>query len=332
MSVSRLPLRLAPIKGESLPGFMIRLAERNGVSSPQTIAKALGSPYSTLQAAALGPFDLQSVADGAGVPIERLARMTYWPKGHGNELRFLEATVDVEMISLKQRKACPSCLSEEPFHRAAWDLRLVTACPAHKVRLISTCQECGRRLRWQTASITKCLCGADLRRESTEPVSPSELDGLALIYGALGLCDFEDKRTESLAGLPFKDLLALMVHLGWFGSGARQRFAPVLLSRRDLSPHQYLQIGFTACQDWPDSFYQYLEALCQRSTAPYWRATRVRLLAEWVADPARSEALRSLVLPCLQAFMNQGCDPRVEYHLQRAFSATRPQSSRIRED
>ena len=58
MSVSRLPLRLTPIKGESLPGFMIRLGERNGVSTPQTIAKALGSPYSTLQAAALGPFDL----------------------------------------------------------------------------------------------------------------------------------------------------------------------------------------------------------------------------------------------------------------------------------
>lgn len=321
MSVSRLPLRLAPIKGESLPGFMIRLAERNGVSRPQTIAKALGSPYSTLQAAALGPFDLLPVSDGAGVPIETLASMTYWPTGHGNELGFLDATIDPEMISLKHRKACPACLSEEPFHRAVWDLRLVTACPVHQVRLISTCQECDRRLRWHTASIANCLCGADLRRVSTEPVSSTELDGLSLIYAVLGLNGFEDKRTGPVADLDFKDLLALMLHLGWFGSGARKRFAPVLLSRGDLAPHQYLQIGFMACQDWPTSFSHYLEALCERSTAPYWRATRLRLLAEWITDPARSEALRSLVLPCLQAFMNCGCDPRAAYHLERVFKS-----------
>ena len=327
MSVSRLPLRLAPIKGESLPGFMIRLAERNGVSTPQTIAKALGSPYSTLQAAALGPFNLQPVSDGADVPIETLASMTYWHTGSGNEVGFLEVTVDQEMISLKHRKACPSCLSEESFHRAVWDLRLVTACPVHQVRLICTCQECGRRLRWQTAGIANCLCGADLRRASTEPVSSSELDGLSLIYAVLGLNGFEDKRTGSVADLEFKDLLTLMLHLGWFGSGARKRFAPVLLSRGDLAPHQYLQIGFMACQDWPTSFSHYLEALCERSTAPYWRATRLRLLAEWITDPARSEALRSLVLPCLQAFMNRGCDPRAAYHLERVFKSNSTQET-----
>tara|TARA_E500000305_G_scaffold91857_1_gene79731 strand:+ start:72 stop:1043 length:972 start_codon:yes stop_codon:yes gene_type:complete len=323
---------VAPIKGETLPGFTIRLAERNGVSSPQTIAKSLGSPYSTLQAAALGPFDLQPVSDGADVPIETLASMTYWPTGHGNELRFLETTVDPEMLSLKHRKACPSCLSEKPFHRAVWDLQLVTACPVHQVRLISTCQECGRRLRWQSASITNCLCGADLRRASTEPVPSLELDGLSLIYAVLGLNGLEDKRTGPVADLDFKDLLALMLHLGWFGSGARKRFAPVLLSRRDLAPHQYLQIGFMACQDWPTSFSHYLEALCERSTAPYWRATRLRLLAEWVTAPERSEALRSLVFPRLREFMNRGCDPRAEYHLHRTLSVAGPQSSHSRGD
>lgn len=319
MSVQRLPLRIRPIPSESLAGFLIRLAERNRVPKPQLLARSIGSPFSTVEATALGRFNLKPMAHATGVDLATLASMTYWPIGRGYEVSFLAATVDASMISLKHRRACPLCLSQGPFHRAVWDLRLATACPRHKVRLIDRCQECGRHLRWNTPAITRCICGASIRAMKAEPVPASELGGLSFVHGALHLDGFPVPRLWPVSTLSFADALSMLLHLGWFGSGARQRYAPVLLPRRDLYPHHYLQTGLDACRDWPTSFYRYLEVLCERATAPYWRATRLRLLAEWVADPARSEPLQRLLLPAFQAFMNRGCDPRAVYHLERVF-------------
>ncbi len=319
MSVGRLPLRNMPVPGESLTGFMIRLAERNGVDKPQLLASSIGNPFTTPQAMAFSPFDLEPMSEAIGVETTALLHMTYWPIGRGPKVRFLSATVDHRLVSLKRRKVCPECLAEEPYHRAVWDLRLVSACPRHEVRLIDCCQECGRHFGWQTSSIVRCACGADIRKMGAEPVPTAELSGLSFVHGKLHLDGFPVPKTWPLSKLSFSDALSLLLHLGWFGSGVRQRFAPVLLSRRGVAPHRYLQIGIEACTDWPVSFHRYLDALCERASVPYWRATRLRLLAQWVCEPGRSVPLQRLLLPALEAFLDRETVPRAGYHLERIF-------------
>lgn len=319
MSSERLPLRTAPFPEESLVGYMIRLAERNGVDKPQLLARSIGSPFTTPQAMAFGPFDLEPMSEAIGIEAKALLHMAYWPIDRGRKVRFLGTSVEPWMVSLKRRKVCPECLADERFHRAVWDLRLVSACPRHEVCLIDCCQECGRYFGWLNPNIVQCSCGADIRRIRVERVPTAELSGISFVHGKLHLDGFPVPRTWPLSKLSFSDALSLLLHLGWFGSGARQRFAPVLLSRRGIAPHRYMQIGIEACTDWPVSFHRYLEGLCERASVPYWRATRLRLLAEWICNPSRSRPLQRLLLPALEAFVDRETVPRAVYHLERIF-------------
>lgn len=324
MAAERLPLRIAPYPDESLAGFLIRLAERNGVQSPKVLASSIGSPFSTVEAVAKRAFDLSPMSKAIGVDISTLEGMTYWPTGRADEVRFLGTTVDVGMILLKHRRACPQCMQEMQFHRAVWDLRIATACPVHKVRVIDRCQKCGRHLLWRAPTISRCTCGADIRTMVSEPVHASELIGPSFIYGALHLNGFSASEQGILSTLSFSDALSMLFHLGWFGSGARQPFSPVLISRRDIRPHEYMQIGINACSDWPNSFLQYLEGFCERSSSPYWRATSMRLLAEWVTDPRRSRALRTLLLPLIKAFIDRSGNSKIAYHVGRVLAHQSP--------
>src|SRR3546814_3343345 len=60
--VAPMALRTLPIAGESLLGFLLRLAERSSVRDPIAFLSELGNPSTTLDALAFRPGDLARFA------------------------------------------------------------------------------------------------------------------------------------------------------------------------------------------------------------------------------------------------------------------------------
>ncbi|ROV57908.1 hypothetical protein EGH82_20905 [Vibrio ponticus] len=71
---------------------------------------------------------------------------------------------------------CPLCLVDAPYIRQHWLFIPHQACELHGCKLIHRCPECDALLEYQsTESITRCECGFNLLKASTEPMPESEL-------------------------------------------------------------------------------------------------------------------------------------------------------------
>lgn len=162
----RLPLRCEPITGESLNGFVHRLAERNG-AKPRALLSFMGRRpfpvrlgYGTVLAdlAALSgrePEELQAMA-GTISPLRA---------GHDasfNARVFLGQVVSGLQVRSWRRAVCPACLAEERHHRASWELVFVQACAVHRCGLVTACPSCSVPLDWNTSELAKCSCGRAL--------------------------------------------------------------------------------------------------------------------------------------------------------------------------
>jgi len=130
--------------GESLPGYLHRLGEANGLS---------GVFVTNLFKAEIRTSDdmLDSVA----------AIDPNW-RGIAREMA-APSTRPMQLWNLRRRRFCGQCLAENGFRRAAWDLSLVTCCTKHRVRLRDTCRHCGKTFDWKEHATPWCsVCGGDL--------------------------------------------------------------------------------------------------------------------------------------------------------------------------
>jgi hypothetical protein len=128
-----------------------------------------------------------------GVAIEKLARITNWPQekldliaysapaGQPRWCRLLGHPVLPQDLNLAHPRFCPQCVREKGFLEAHWDLTLMVACPVHQCLLVSSCPECGRRLRWFRRGLLECECGGDLSVCDLPSISDAEVSLLDLI-------------------------------------------------------------------------------------------------------------------------------------------------------
>jgi hypothetical protein len=162
--VRTLPLRLSPVDGESLTGYITRYAHTFQIE-PGDVIRALGldSGAGGIAAAArcgvsLSAEQLEHVAFTSGITTEALERMLLsWYVGHASDRvsTALASAIREHQVWIWCSQFCPRCLREDGAWRLRWQLGCSMACVTHEVLLRLRCPQCERvphisaRRRWR---------------------------------------------------------------------------------------------------------------------------------------------------------------------------------------
>jgi hypothetical protein len=154
--VRTLPLRLAPIDGESLPGYVARYAHSFRFP-PGEVIRALGLDGGSggIEGAgrygvSLSPERLAHAAFATGIAPEVLNGMLLSRyASRAFERSALQAPValagpaQAREVLIWTSRFCPRCLRRDGAWRMRWQFAWNVACPAHGVLLVRVCPRCG---------------------------------------------------------------------------------------------------------------------------------------------------------------------------------------------
>src|SRR5579859_240322 len=158
MASAGFPLGCTPHPGESLPGFLVRLAHRMRINDVRKLAGELG-----VRQPVIAPSEavLNRLAQLASCSPSDLSQLAYQPAERAL-VRYPGSSISPAFLSLMPRRYCPKCLAEAAWHRAAWDFALLTCCPKHGILLQAHCSFCDRPVGWSAPNIAICVCGRTL--------------------------------------------------------------------------------------------------------------------------------------------------------------------------
>lgn len=246
---SRLRFRPDPFEGESLIGFLWRVAERNHTS----LSILYNMAGSNQQSNSPTPKTLEQLELITGCAVEVLNAMSYRTDDMQRFRRFRRHTFPIPLLSWKHRRFCPTCIIEEPFHRSIWDLSIVSACPRHNCLLNFQCDACGRSLEWRGDHLWECACGHAFTSAQVRPVPPAELLGTRFVFGLLDEPGFADAASPSGSVPPFADL-RVVESLGLLHTLTLERAIHERKSKTAGAigpPHGVLTGALLACSEWP---------------------------------------------------------------------------------
>ncbi|OYW37653.1 MAG: hypothetical protein B7Z35_09415 [Hydrogenophilales bacterium 12-61-10] len=211
---SRLLVRPAPLKGESLRGFLLRVGERNGCGKGMNLFSALTGRENTRYM--VSDQALDNIAQALALSRQQIEAISYRPVGKDvtSQCRFFGHTISVNHLRSHQPAVCPDCLAQQQAISGLWDLRAVCACPHHGKWLIDQCPACDEPLKWNRTSVANCKCGFDLRTVQTKPAPSNVLALIALVHEMV-LNDLPTLAEQSLGypeevrQVPLNDLLGL---------------------------------------------------------------------------------------------------------------------------
>jgi hypothetical protein len=206
LMVRTLPIRVAPLDGESLESWLAAIALRLNVTWAELLhavlpSRAQGGPRPWFSEAVLDPDEVAAIATATGVrhdavrdltlagaraswlEVDDVARRVYTPWGQAARQRF-----------------CPQCIAQTNGRWSLeWRLPWITICVKHRCLLLNNCPECGRGFRatpgWvhspRCPQPMRCWCGCDLAAAATD-VLPEDH---AAIVAQETLCDLLAKDT-----------------------------------------------------------------------------------------------------------------------------------------
>lgn len=175
--------------GESLAGYLLRLAQANGYGGIRPLLRAANVNTSGNLSKTL--FNLRQSADqlaniGAMATGDTSHLQHFLARPIGDEALFVsDCRVDNDTILGELCQICPDCLREDSYAREEWDFAVVTACPRHKARLHDKCHHCARPIGWSRTALMHCPeCGSDFREAQRLEVTEDEAE-VAHDFGAL---------------------------------------------------------------------------------------------------------------------------------------------------
>jgi hypothetical protein len=205
--VRTLPLRLAPIDGESLPGYVARYSHTFQFP-PGDVLRALGLDGGSGIVLAAGRYgawlpsdQLERVAFATGIDPARVERMLLsrfagraFEQPSGALDAALAAAAQAHEVLIRCSRFCPYCLHENRAWLLGWQLGWSFVCVAHRVLLARRCPSCDTvpkavlRDRWPSdrdgvlSDPTRCvhrsnreLCRGQLARTDTPTVGVATL-------------------------------------------------------------------------------------------------------------------------------------------------------------
>ena len=313
-----LPAPLQPLPGESLGSLIVRTGYDYGLANPMALFSRVDLGRRRIDVRDASRFSPQSeeaklLRQVLDLSEEAFIRMSAHSIS-ADSARIMGKEVDrVHLAAF--RRFCPACLEEGvPYHRVAWDLLPLTACPRHALLLQDRCPVCGKTTIWATGRLEYCSawsCASDLRHAAGIAVPKSSMEGVREIWTQLNQ---SDDLPFPIQGLSFRDWLVLSNVLGAIELG----IDPSRRIRRTLDPfsiHSLLDAGFTILRGWPTTFHAALDRWRVRTSLPATRKKRFRVLGQlqtWMdANHAAS------TVPPLRAALSQYLFDRPEVQFRR---------------
>jgi len=142
---------------ESPCGFILRLTEANLYKSPHYIAKLANIYHRDLSRQGI---NMRKIAEILGRSHETLHGYADFTTG---ELVLCGHPMSLNRFNLNQR-ICVACIQERGYRPAWMDLRVVDACPLHRICLQTACRACQGPITWARPGLLRCSCGADLSK------------------------------------------------------------------------------------------------------------------------------------------------------------------------
>jgi len=261
--IPRVLISDAPKHGESLHGYLVRMAERNVFESPSWFLSMCGEKFISARTDRVIP-KLARVLRRS-VPELRSLGLFPEPKAGPLGVRFLSSAIHGPLVDQTRSKICPLCLAEDPYLRLLWELRPLTCCPHHGARLVWQCPACREPLRYKRAKVYECTCGQDLREIAPDAADSSELCLSRLLEAkATGAELASDGCHPDVRRLSLNDLSRLVAFLGCYSGGNRIEKRAVIYQR---GPSEWSKVALAGAQvlhGWPQCFKGYLDDLRHR--------------------------------------------------------------------
>lgn len=244
------PLRLDPKPGESLHGFIRRLAELELCTFRQ-MRGWLGLRATNGRRRLSG--NLPRAAELCGLPVERLDRMGFEEQGR----TWIAGISMPARWAMRERiRFCPACLAADAYHRSIWELGCIDVCPVHRTKLVDHCPDeaCDVPLAWDRCSSDACHCTAQL---SSAGASQMGIAGAAaaIVYERCGLWVDSRAIPAEFKAVPLDDLLELAGFLGRMEI-VIVRGNPDGLSRaRATVDPSVVEVGAEVLLGWPQAFF-----------------------------------------------------------------------------
>lgn len=248
-----LPVRPRPFLGESLRGYFRRVAMHNGYVSDTTLLSSAGQDTSPL---------LTRVAQQLKLSEEELARLGGWIAVKWGSTAARKELDSQEFNHIWQRW-CPTCLRDEPFIRATWELKLVTVCVRHGCWLVDKCGSCGARQSWRELTLHQCQCGRDFSTNET-----TRADSTVLEFSDLLQRKFHGDSGDGLwATVPFNQMSRAIRYLGGFGVGLVPKRPGKVAALHQLDIAQaHVQRAAFILMCWPSGLQSVLQDMHVRAT------------------------------------------------------------------
>jgi len=249
----------APFPTESLFGYVLRLSEKNGYTTPWSLF--LLAQIRQHEARSTG-MKVVKLAQICNRPQNELQSISYrWPGDHLRSSRLLGHLLTPWELVVTRPKLCPECVMEKGFIEAHFDLALMTGCPVHSRSLLSRCPGCMKPLRWFRPGLLECDCGASLRGADLPAISGAEADLLDIMRRkTLGLAAARDYPS----GLPgsYLEVMSLQPLLSLVGMLGRCRMGVDQDSDR-RNPQRIIFAAASVLADWPNNFCRLLRGITE---------------------------------------------------------------------
>ncbi len=194
----------APFATESFFGYILRLSEENGYTTPWSLFLLAEMAQHETRTTGIKVAKLAQVANRSQAELESLAYR--WGTDSPRSCRLLGHLLGPHQLVVTRPKLCPECVAEKGFIEAHFDLALMTGCAVHRKLLISCCPRCMKPLRWFRPGLLECRCGGNLLSAEVPPICLAEVDLLNIVgRKILGLAP----AAEYASGLPSSHLQRL---------------------------------------------------------------------------------------------------------------------------
>jgi hypothetical protein len=195
-----------PDRHESLFGYMLRLSEVNGYSTFFQLMRRAGLKQSEARTTGMKVTKLARVAN---CPIHELEAIAHYDLSNSRHARL--AGHKLLPIHLRRMKPaiCPECVAGKGYIEAHWELLAMTGCPLHKRTLLSSCEKCGKQLRWFRRGLRECSCGAQLMGVDLPLIPQEEAELLDVVRRCVLRLPAP---TDTLSKLPIEDLRRMELH------------------------------------------------------------------------------------------------------------------------
>lgn len=272
----RLLVRPTPEDGESWPGYLLRLANRNGYEGLAAIASILEVPlgrliafpqWHRLQSVGVATNIASFQTDQAAHPQRYYAPFWFTPNSRS--------------------RVCPRCIScpQSQYIMADWDRPLFSVCMTHQEVLADRCDRCHRPIDYARDKWDACQCGRHFSAISAQPI-PRWFGALAAVIASQRI-----HSTSHVSPISRQDadaarlVLTLALASTPPGLGVVDKSVPLFVS---TSHFPGLQAWFN---DWPHAFrsqisqrFDLTDAKSKKRARELLRSTRFSLIERQFED------------------------------------------------